>query len=151
VLQFPFSVSGLVHILISRWRSSSRLGQDKFHFSRAGSRARQVILLVTLRPSAQGQVFPYCHAVIVARGIPFFAKCLSLSLVNTWQIVCKIVVALLTRSIVCGLLQGEVGIVLESPDKKTRVFLIQMKLTPRSLIHAYKVFGEIPMRIWAAF
>jgi hypothetical protein len=47
---------------------------------------------------------------------------------------------------VCGLLQGETDIVLESPDQKTRVFLVQIELTPRSLIHAYKVFGEISVR-----
>jgi hypothetical protein len=48
--------------------------------------------------------------------------------------------------IACGLLQVKPGIILDSPDQKTQVFLVQIELTPRSLIHAYKVFGEMPMR-----
>jgi hypothetical protein len=44
------------------------------------------------------------------------------------------------------LLQVKPGIILDSTDQKTQVFLVQIELTPRSLIHAYKVFGEMPMR-----
>jgi hypothetical protein len=46
----------------------------------------------------------------------------------------------------CGLLQREIDIVLESSDQKTRVFLVHIKLTSRSLIHDYKVFGEMSVR-----
>jgi hypothetical protein len=46
----------------------------------------------------------------------------------------------------CGLLQVKPGIILDSLNQKTRVFLVQIELTPRSLIHAYKLFGEVPMR-----
>jgi hypothetical protein len=37
----------------------------------------------------------------------------------------------------------KVGIDLESSDQKTRVFLIQIELTPRSLVYTHKVFGEM--------
>jgi hypothetical protein len=37
----------------------------------------------------------------------------------------------------------KVGIDLESSDQKTRVFLIQIELTLRSLVHTHKVFGEM--------
>jgi hypothetical protein len=45
-----------------------------------------------------------------------------------------------------GLLQVKPAIILDSPDQKNQVFLVQIELTLRSLIHAYKVFGEMPMR-----
>jgi hypothetical protein len=36
--------------------------------------------------------------------------------------------------------------VLETPDQKTRVFLIQIELTPHALVHTQKVFGEMLVR-----
>jgi hypothetical protein len=47
---------------------------------------------------------------------------------------------------VCGLLQGEAGIVLESPDQKTRGFLVLIALKQLFPEHADNVFGEMPVR-----
>jgi hypothetical protein len=38
------------------------------------------------------------------------------------------------------------GIVLESPDQKTRVLLVQIELSSYSLVHAHKVFSEMSVR-----
>jgi hypothetical protein len=47
---------------------------------------------------------------------------------------------------VCGLLQGDDGITLESLDQKTRDFLEQIELPPRFLAHAHHVFAEMTKR-----
>jgi hypothetical protein len=49
--------------------------------------------------------------------------------------------------IVCGWLQGEAGIVLESPVQKTRGFTFQIALPWWFLERAYQVFGEMSVRI----
>jgi hypothetical protein len=46
----------------------------------------------------------------------------------------------------CESLQEEAGIALEPPDQKTRGFLVRIVLTPHSLVHALKVFGEMSVR-----
>jgi hypothetical protein len=46
----------------------------------------------------------------------------------------------------CGLLQGEAGIILESPDQKNQVFLVYIEFTSRSLVRSHKVFGEMSVR-----
>jgi hypothetical protein len=48
--------------------------------------------------------------------------------------------------LMCGLLQGEAVTIFESSDQKTRVFLIQIKLTPCSPVHTHKLFSEISVR-----
>jgi hypothetical protein len=41
---------------------------------------------------------------------------------------------------------GEAGIVYESSNQKTRVFLVQFELTSCSLVHTDKMFGEMTVR-----
>jgi hypothetical protein len=48
---------------------------------------------------------------------------------------------------VCGLLQVKSGCVLESPDQKTRGFMVRIALPWWFSNHAHQVFGEIPVRI----
>jgi hypothetical protein len=43
------------------------------------------------------------------------------------------------------LLQVRTGIVLELPDRKAQVFLVQIGFTRWFSEHAHKMFGEIPM------
>jgi hypothetical protein len=44
-------------------------------------------------------------------------------------------------------LVGEVGIAIESPDQKTRGFLVQITLSQWFSKHVHQVFGEMTMRI----
>jgi hypothetical protein len=53
--------------------------------------------------------------------------------------------------IACALLQVKPGIILESPNQKNRIFLVQIKLTPCSLVHTHKMFGEMSVRTRATF
>jgi hypothetical protein len=48
--------------------------------------------------------------------------------------------------IVSGLLQGEVGVVLELPDQKARVFYVSIALTRWFLKHVLKVLSEMSLR-----
>jgi hypothetical protein len=45
------------------------------------------------------------------------------------------------------LLQGGVGVILESPDQKTRGFLIQIVLPRLFFEHVHQLFGEMTERI----
>jgi hypothetical protein len=45
-----------------------------------------------------------------------------------------------------GLIAGEAGVVLEPPDQRDRGLLVHFVLTLCSLVHTYKVFGEMPVR-----
>jgi hypothetical protein len=47
--------------------------------------------------------------------------------------------------IVCGLLQGQAGVVLELPHQKAQGFLVLIALIWLFLEYARKVFGEIPV------
>jgi hypothetical protein len=49
-------------------------------------------------------------------------------------------------SFACECLHVRVGYALEPPDQTTRVFLVQIKFTPYSLLLARKVFGEMQQR-----
>jgi hypothetical protein len=60
-------------------------------------------------------------------------------------------VFLIKISFECDLLQRGASIALESPDQKTQVFLVQIDLTPRSLVHAHNLFDEMHVRICATF
>jgi hypothetical protein len=48
----------------------------------------------------------------------------------------------------CGSLQGDVGIVLKSPDQKTRGFVVQIVLPRWFPERVHQLFGEMPMRIY---
>jgi predicted Na+-dependent transporter len=54
-------------------------------------------------------------------------------------------------SIVCGLLQGEAGIVFETSDQKTQGFLVLITLKWLFFKHTHKLFGEMPVRTWTDF
>jgi hypothetical protein len=47
----------------------------------------------------------------------------------------------------CGSLQGDAGIVLESPDQNIRGFVVKIALPWWFLERAHQVFGEMSMRI----
>jgi hypothetical protein len=52
---------------------------------------------------------------------------------------------LILSSIVCESLQGEAGIILESPDQKTR-FVVQIALPRLFTEHVHQVFAEMTVR-----
>jgi hypothetical protein len=47
---------------------------------------------------------------------------------------------------VCESLQEEAGIILESPDQKTRGFVVQIALSRLFTEHVHQVFGEMTVR-----
>jgi hypothetical protein len=60
---------------------------------------------------------------------------------------CRVVLLFVDESSECVLLQGEAGVILKSPDQKTRGFLVQIVLPQSFPEHAHQVFGEMPERI----
>jgi hypothetical protein len=49
------------------------------------------------------------------------------------------------------LLQVRAHLLLEPPDQRAWVFLVQIELTPLSLVLARKLFSEMSVRTWATF